>query len=121
VRPNWNLPLGGEPLEDAERCWACLLSALARTKGLHAPQVSLGNALAFGEYSELRFVRFLRAKGTALFKEIELMAQYLNSKAQPVDWTQVAEILFTRDEDKAESLRRKIARDYYNTLKHKEE
>ena len=120
VRENWNMPVSGPALDDAERRWACLLSALARAKGLHTHAIEYGKALAEANYSELRFVRLLRAEDKALFKEIELAAEYLNSQAQPANWAQAAELLFTRDEEKAESLRRRISRDYYKALNKKE-
>jgi CRISPR system Cascade subunit CasB len=110
----WEVPYS----DDEAHRKACLLSSLARTKGLHNPKVTLGSALAEASYSEFRYVRLLRAQDNLLFKEIELMAEFLNSKAQQASWTQVAELLFTRDEEKAESLRRKISHDYYKTLKH---
>ena len=100
---------------------ACLLSGLARTKNLHSFHISLGNALAIAEYSDLRFVRLLRAEGKTLFKEIELMADFLNSKTQPANWTEVAELLFTRELEKTESLKRRIARNYYATKHAKKE
>lgn len=120
VRENWSLPVNGPSLDDAERRWACLLSALARTKGLHTHTIGYGKGLAEADYSELRFVRLLHAEGKALFKEIELAAEFLNSKAQRANWAQVAEILFTGDEEKTESLRRRISRDYYKALNAKE-
>jgi CRISPR system Cascade subunit CasB len=113
----WDLPFDDE---DARRR-ASLLSGLARTKGLFDFHTSIGKALALAEYSELRFVRLLRAEGKGLYKEIELMAEFLNSKGQKSNWAQIAELLFTKDDEKAESLRRRIARDYYGTKNKKKE
>jgi CRISPR system Cascade subunit CasB len=113
----WDMPYDDE--ESRRR--ACLLSGLARTKGLHDYHTGLGKALALAGYSEIRFVRLLRAQDSSQFKEIELLAEFLNSKAQKANWAQVAELLFTRDEEKAESLRRRIARDYYGTQNKKKE
>jgi CRISPR system Cascade subunit CasB len=113
----WDMPYD----DDDARRRACLLSGLARTKGLFDFHTGLGKALALAEYSELRFVRLLRAQDNSLFKEIELMAQFLNSKAQQTNWSQVAELLFTKDDEKAESLRRRIARDYYGNQNKKKE
>jgi CRISPR system Cascade subunit CasB len=113
----WDMPFD----DDDARRRACLLSGLARTKGLFDFHTGLGKALAIAEYSELRFVRLLRADGKSLLKEIELMAEFLNSKAQRANWSQVAEVLFTKDDEKAESARRRIARDYYGNQNKKKE
>jgi CRISPR system Cascade subunit CasB len=113
----WDMPYDN----DEARKRACLLSGLARTKGLHDFHASLGKALVDAGYSELRFVRLLRAQDKGLFKEIELMAEFLNSKGQSANWAQVAELLFTQDDEKMESLRRRIARDYFKNQNAKKE
>jgi CRISPR system Cascade subunit CasB len=113
----WDMPYDN----DEARKRACLLSGLARTKGLHDFHASLGKALVDAGYSELRFVRLLRAQDRGLFKEIELMAEFLSSKSQTANWTQAAELLFTKDDENAESLRRRIARDYYGNQNKKKE
>ncbi len=113
----WDMPYS----DDNAQSRACLLSGLARTQGLFDFHIGLGKALAIQKYSEIRFVRLLRAQGKSLFKEIELMAEYLSSKGQSANWTQVAELLFTEVDEKAESLRRRIARDYYSNIDTKKE
>ena len=110
----WDMPAG----DDEAQRRACLVSGLARTAGFHDYSTGLGTALATADYSELRFIRLLRASGKTLFKEIELAAEFLNSKAQQANWVDIAGLLFTRDDAKSESLRRRIARDYY-TQQHK--
>jgi CRISPR-associated protein Cse2 (CRISPR_cse2). len=113
----WDMPYDN----NEARKRACLLSGIARTKDLHDFHTSLGKALVEAGYSELRFVRLLRAQDRGLFKEIELMAEFLNSKGQPANWAQVAELLFTKDDEKMESLRRRIARDYFKNQNAKKE
>jgi aspartokinase len=63
----------------------------------------------------------LRSENKGLLKEIELMAEFLNSKGQNANWAQVAELLFTQDDEKMESLRRRIARDYFKNQNAKKE
>src|SRR5690606_24125613 len=53
-----------------ERRWATLLMGLTHCKGLHAPKIPLGQALAEVGWSELRFVRLMQARGEGL--ELEL-------------------------------------------------
>ena len=65
LTPAGMLPRGGEPLDAAERRWASILNAMARLTGLHRPGRRLGHALAASGFSELRFVRLLRARGRA--------------------------------------------------------
>jgi CRISPR system Cascade subunit CasB len=99
-----------------ERNWGLLLMGLSYCAGLHDYDVPLGKALARAGWSETRFVRLLEADADTLPTLIRRMAQYLASKQQRADWTDVAYLLFTRDGDKAETTRLHIARNYYRTL-----
>lgn len=115
-----DLDLQGRPgwldQEQRETRWAALMMGMAMNAGLHDYDVPLGEALAEAGWSELRFVRLLRATDTRLIEEVRRMAQYLGSKDQPADWTDVGRLLFSQDGDIADTIRRNIARPYYRRL-----
>jgi CRISPR system Cascade subunit CasB len=102
--------------EADERAWAVLLCAMALHLGAHRGDARLGLALADAGWSELRFVRLMRAQDEALERLILQMARFLASKHQPVNWTDVGGLLMLQDTDTSERHRRRIARDYYRAL-----
>lgn len=114
VSPAGLLPRGGRALDDAERAWAVILNAMAHLAGHNDPHTSLGAALAEAGFSELRFVRLLRARGEALAPAVRTMAQFLASKAQPVNQADLAQLVLSDGHNHAESVRRRIARSYYS-------
>jgi CRISPR system Cascade subunit CasB len=99
-----------------ERRWAILMMGMAHCAGLHDYNISLGQALAQAGWSELRFVQLMRAKGTILEKHLRRVAQFLSSKNQSADWTDVARLLFFQSGDNAENVRLDISRNYYSTV-----
>lgn len=117
----WKILLEYVPQHDKlstaqERQWAILLMAMATCAGLHTSETPFGKALAQAGWSELRFVRLMEARGDNLVKEIRRLAQYLASKSQQADWSDVAWLLFVQGGDKASDIRQHIARDYYKQL-----
>ena len=109
------LPAGGEARDEAERRWASVLSGLAIHE-MHAPDRRLGQALAAAGFSELRFVRLLRAHDSGLRDEVRTTARFLASKAERADWTEMAQLVLSDGHDHAEAVRRRIARDFYANL-----
>lgn len=99
--------------EADERCWATLLMGMAHCIKLHDYQVPLGRALAEAGWSELRFTQLLRARGPQLAVFLRRMAQYLSAKDQSANWAHVADLLFEQEGAKADTVRLRIARDYY--------
>ncbi|MFB6263812.1 MAG: type I-E CRISPR-associated protein Cse2/CasB [Bradymonadaceae bacterium] len=102
--------------DERETRWAALLMGMAMTTGLHEFDRPLGSALAEAGWSELRFVRLMRADGERLIEEVRRMAQYLSSKEEAADWTDVGKIVFSQTGEYAEEYRRDVARDYYSAL-----
>lgn len=98
-----------------EQQWAALLMAMA-SGAKHDPSKRFGHVLAEHGWSELRFVRLMRARDTRLVEELRRLAQYLASKGASVDWTGAANLLFNQTGQWAEEYRRRIARDYYRSL-----
>lgn len=109
-------PDQGPYRETQEERWATILMGMAFTIGLHSPTTKLGTALADAGWSETRFVRLMEARDTHLIEEIRRLSQYLSSKSQPLDWSELASLILTQEGDYATKLRRNIARDYYRQL-----
>ncbi len=106
------LPSGGSR-DEAERRWAAVLGALAHLRGLHRPDHPLGRALAEVGLSEMRLLRLLRARDAALYDVVRGVVHYLAQKGEPADLSQLADLLLDQDGDRAETIRRRIARDFY--------
>lgn len=102
--------------DEQDRRWAAVLSALATLDGLVEKQPDFGTALARSDYSELRFERLLRAGEAQLFDELRNAVRFLAAKAEPANPVDMARLALTRDPEKAESLRRKLARQYYRVV-----
>lgn len=102
--------------EKWERRWATLMMGMAYCSGLHNYDIPLGQALANAGWSELRFVQLMRASGTTLEKHLRRVAQFLSSKNQEGNWTDVAWLLFSQSGKSGEKVRLSISRNYYSTL-----
>lgn len=109
-----NLPKGEAARFVAERQWATILRTFAELKGLHAPAVSLGRALAEADFSELRFSRLLRAKDALLDDAVRGASRILASKGQKACLTDFAALVLIQDGEPAEVVRRRLARTYYS-------
>jgi len=107
---------GGRKQDENERLWAALLQGMAMTAGLHDQNTRLGRALVQADWSELRFVRLMQARGDALVKEVRRLASFLASKSQTANWSDIAQLLFNQEGERAEHHRRRIARNYYQAL-----
>lgn len=116
IMPVLNLPSRGPARDDAERRWAVVLNALAHLTGLDAPRRPLGDALAASGMSELRFARLLRARGDRLAIEVRIAARFLASKAETANLTDLADLVLSDGHRHAESVRRRVARSYYNHM-----
>jgi len=102
--------------EHWERRWATLFMGMAHCAGLHKYEISLGEALAEAGWSELRFVQLMRAKEETLETHLRRVAQFLASKNQEANWTDVARLLFYQSGDAGEKARLSISRDYYTKI-----
>ena len=99
-----------------ERRWAPLFMGMAHCNGLHNFNISLGEGLANAGWSELRFVQLMRAKGENLEIQLRRLAQFLSSKNQETNWTDVARLLFHQSGSYSESIRLSISRNYYTKI-----
>ncbi len=105
---------------DAPVRWAAMIQAMATgtRPGEGAPAESAGKALAESGYSESRFARLLASRGETFRSQILLLARYMNGKQARFDWRDLGELVLVEGlrEKRAETLRFRIARDYYRAL-----
>ncbi|HYD53941.1 MAG TPA: type I-E CRISPR-associated protein Cse2/CasB [Gemmatimonadaceae bacterium] len=102
--------------EDGPRRWATAVQALAllaRDWRQGAPHV--GQALARAGYPESRLGRLLASRGDGFRDQVLFTARFLRAKGASCDATDLAELALveSRAESRAERLRFRIARHYY--------
>jgi len=122
--PLWRLLIGSIPdswlegpdFETKEARWACVVMGMSQAPELHNPTVRLGSALAQCGWSELRLIRLLRERDTALFQQVRLVASFLSSKGQCANWEDIAALVLNQEGDWAGRHRHRVARDYYRQL-----
>ncbi len=76
----------------------------------------LGRALAEARFSELRLERLLRGDEASQLEHVRLTARFLAAKGQAVEPTHLARLILEDDPERAETLRRDIARAYFHSL-----
>ena len=123
--------LSGSP--EVERKWALVLHGIAlmtKTAGddaagrsAHVRGMPIGRALFAGDnperttpfYSETRLNRLLTARGAMLRTLLARMFRMMAAANQGFDWYQMAQLILSDgyDEERADRIRRNIARDYY--------
>jgi CRISPR type I-E-associated protein CasB/Cse2 len=111
-----HLPGDAEARIDLETRWAAVVSGLAQLRSLHSPGRRLGDVLAHVQFSEFRFARLVRADAERLLDELPALARFLSAKGAPVDWTDAAQLILSAAGLSQESVRRRLARDYYGSL-----
>jgi CRISPR system Cascade subunit CasB len=110
------LPRGGLAREKQETRWAAVIVGLAHLGERHRPGVHLGDALVSAGFSELRFVRLLRADSERLIDEIPALGRFLAAKNTPADFAAAAHLILSADRGDEERTRRQLARDFYAAL-----
>lgn len=113
IQPDWRNLSQDHARDEYDKRWAVFLQAAAVMKNLHSMNTSLGHALASAGYSELRLIRLLRARENVLFKEVRTAAHYLAAKANVCNLVDIASLLMVLNEGTAESVRKRIACDFY--------
>lgn len=116
LEPAGLLPGGESARLESERRWAAVLSGMAVMQDLLQTGRRPGHALAEAGFSEQRLVRLLRARRETLEDALQGVARFLASKGEAVDWGPLAQLILQQDEERGESIRRAIARDYYGSL-----
>lgn len=117
--------LGGYPTPDLDRAWATILRAMAECGPRPlAFNLSFGAGLANTDYSEERFVRFLRANGRDFARELRVAATWLARNGVKANWVEPAELALVRLSNlrrtsdqhwlrSADELIHRMARDYF--------
>lgn len=113
----WGPP---DSVEDAETRWAAIIVGLAQLGDLHRPGARLGAALVAAKYSEVRFVRLLRADQNKLIDELPALGRFLAAKMTPADFTDAARLLLSIGRTDEERTRRSLARGFYGALFHQD-
>jgi CRISPR system Cascade subunit CasB len=114
LEPQGYLRGDGPRRDETERRWAAILNFMAHLSLFLRPGSRFGGALAEAGLSELRFIRLLRAQDQSLLDEVRTLARFLSSKGQPVDPTDLARLVLSDGAPHEESVRRKVARDFYS-------
>lgn len=117
--------------QKVERKWALIIHGIAlmtRTdstavRTAHDRAMPVGRALFEGSdpsrgtayYSASRFSRLMTARGDMFHSLLSRMFRMMASAGQPFDWYQMARLILAEgdSDDRAERIRRIIARDYY--------
>jgi len=98
--------------------WRTLICALTiQRDGGFDPSKPLGQALAEAGFSEHRLERLLAATGETMRSLALRAARQLAAKGISTDWRQLAVLLFSRNPEIREAVNRRLARDYYRTVK----
>lgn len=109
--------------EERERRWIAIFQGMATLDGLHRPRLRLGQALAARDangrtrVAEPRVLRLLAAEGETLLTALRGVVQQLGAAGQPLDWTDVAELVLSDGAGEwARRVREDIGFDYYRTV-----
>lgn len=98
--------------------WAAVAQCMALTGVPATKGESDGTVLAHAELSESRFARLLASHGDGFRDQLLLVARYLHSKDASLGWSELGELTLTDEtiEERADTLRLQLARDYYRAL-----
>lgn len=100
---------------EEEAAWRAILAGLAYLGEFHDAKTTFGSALRRAGYSETRLDRLLTATGSTLEVEIVGAARFLASKRQRADWSGAAALVLGEFRGRADDVRRKIARSFFET------
>lgn len=100
-------------LRDLNR-WRAIASSLATVLDVYNEKVPLGTALAQLGYAEISFERLIMAREDNLLDLLGIVGRRLRAASQPVDWSQVAPLVFRHND-----IKNIIAFDYFRTLEKK--
>ncbi len=100
--------------EDAERRWGMILAIVAELAAFHSPDCPLGRALAHCGFSDLRFMRLVRASSDSLLVDARQAARFLASRGEAARLTDFAHLLLSDGTPRGEDVRRRLARDFYS-------
>lgn len=101
--------------------WAAITAGLAILGHRHRDarqdrSQELGRALAACGFTELRFSRLLQADADHLIDELPMLARHVASKDVTVDWLGAARLILSAGTEREQSIRRRLARDFFAGL-----
>jgi CRISPR system Cascade subunit CasB len=103
-----------EGWERHSREWMTVVAGMAiMARNPHNPSQPTGKVLFEAGYSEKRLERLMAAKGELQQILVLRAARFLAAQGRPLNWSEFARLLLSRDRAKSESARHAIARDYY--------
>ena len=109
-----HLPKGWEPKETQ---WRTICAGIAlMCPNPHHPDSPVGKVLAKASFSESRLERLLDTDGKAQMTLTLRVARFLSAKNMAMNWTHLATLLLSTDIDKRQSIRKRIAGDYYRNI-----
>ena len=74
--------------------WKTIIQAMAELAPRpHNSEMKLGQALVASEYSEHRFIRFVRSEGNELRREVRIAAHWIASNGKKADCIEVARLI----------------------------
>ena len=117
------LPDGWDRNNESRKDWVTIVGGIAlMSPNSHDPKRGLGRALSESEYSEARLQRLLSdsATGDVLRFLVLRASRFLAAKLTPFDWVQGSALLLTRDQDRLDSIREQIAKDFYRAKRERE-
>ncbi len=104
----------GEGWETRLADWMTLVAGIAlMSPNAHRPDRGLGRALAESGYAEARLERLLASEGSTRRTLLLRTARFLAAKGGPCNWSEVAQLLLSREPEKRERINRRIAQDYF--------
>jgi CRISPR system Cascade subunit CasB len=107
-----------EGWEQAQREWMTILAGMAiMVPAANSRGNPAGKMLGESGYSESRLERLLSAEGDVLETLVLRVARFAAAKAQPIDWTQLAQLLLAKNPERADAIRMRIAKDYYRAIR----
>jgi CRISPR system Cascade subunit CasB len=110
-----------EGWEIQEKAWMTIVGGITLMfPHPHHPDRPVGRALAEAGFPESRLERLLDSDQDVLKTLLLRAARFLSAKMETINWNDFARLLLTKDPNKLEATRLKIARDYYRNLKKKE-
>ena len=126
IPAEWREPQGNVN-PNVDRAWVALIRAMAEVApNSNVPDATFGGSLAIINYSEMRFIRMLRASSDQLAREIRVACATMHRKGQKTNFYEVAQLLLGdvavfrkpafRKQIHAERCRHKIARDYFHAI-----
>jgi len=115
-----SLPNRGQARDEALKRWAAIMRAMAEMARFHDPRLPLGAAMAQAGVAEMRVLKLLRANGESLSGMVRMLSHQLAAAAVAANLADVARLVLSDGRSAEESVRNRIAYDYYARMRQRE-